>query len=327
MKSKIFSLILVCTLFLSACSAADESFCMDTYGETFSTGNAIFCMGNKEISAYDLEGEKICTLENTLAEPYTATAGSYAVIYGEAEIFLSDGNEIRHNLINNKIMSTAINKNGYAAVCTEEAGYKGSATVYDENFSPIYKWYCASGFIIKAALSEKNILAVLTANEMGSTVHVFELDSEKEQYSVFIEKTLAIDFAWLEEKLCIISENAAYFADEDGIAKAVDFDRTLGEYAFGDGFVLIEMLNGDGTSRLICYGKNGGKKGSAECEILRMAVAADDRIAVISGGEALLYDDGLNEICRRDARGVRNVMLCGGKLLLSRDSEIVIINE
>lgn len=327
MKSKALILILVCAVFLSACNEADVSFSLDTYGETFSTENAVFCVGSNEISAYDLKGENICTAENTLSEPAWDTAGSYAVIYGETEMFLCDGKEIRHNIYNNKIMSTTINANGYAAVCTEEAGYKGSVTVYDENFSPLYKWYCASGFIIKAALSEKNILAVLTANEKGSTVHVFNLGSEKEQYSVFIEKTLAIDFGWLEENLCIISESAAYFADEDNITETVDFDRTLGEYVLSDGFVLLEMLNGDGTGEIISYDKNGGKNGSAVCEILRNAVAEDDRIAVICGGEAVLYDGDLKEICRRDARGVRNVMLCGGELLLLRDSEIMIINE
>ena len=66
------------------------------------------------------------------------------------------------------IMSTAINENGLFAVCTEEAGYKGSVTVYDSELTPLYKWYCASGDLICAALSRDGTLAVLTENERGS---------------------------------------------------------------------------------------------------------------------------------------------------------------
>ena len=58
MKSKALILILICAVFLSACNEAGESFSLDTYGETFSTENAVFCVGSNEISAYDLKGEK-----------------------------------------------------------------------------------------------------------------------------------------------------------------------------------------------------------------------------------------------------------------------------
>lgn len=319
--------ILIFALLLTACNASGGCFSMSTYGECFSTENAVFCVASDEICAYDLKGEKLFSEENRVTEPVYCTSGDYAIVYGEHDLYLSDGKEIRHNIINNKIMSTTVNANGYTAIYTEEAGYKGSVTVFDENFTPLYKWYSASGFIIKASLSEKNTLAVQTANEKGSTVHVFELDSETEQYSVFLEKTLAIDFGWMDEMLCILSENAVYFADGEEIAETVSFDRALGKYALGDELVLIELLNGDGTGELFSYGKSGREKGSAESEMLRNVSVSGGRIAVICGSEAVLYGADLKEITRTDAKGVRAVMLCGGKMLLVRDSEVQIISE
>lgn len=326
MKTESAILILVCTLLLSACGELPrentECFELSEYGEAFASDNAVFCVGKDEISAYGLDGEKLSSLEKSSAEMQYSTAGSYAIISDENGIYISDGENTRHNCEKNKIMSTAINKNGYAVVCTEEAGYKGSITVFDENFVPLYKWYSASGFIIKAALSENNILAVLTANEEGSRVHIFELDSENEKYTVSILDELAIDFAWLADKLCVISEKAAYFAEKDVIKKSVDFDGNLGEYAFGDERLFIELLRGDGMSEIFSYDENGREKGNVQCEFLRGITADSIGAAVISGNDAVLYDENLKELSRSDARGARNVMLVGGEMYLLRDKTV-----
>ncbi len=319
--------VLVLTLLLTACGVTGISFSTDTYGECFAAETAVFCVDTDEISAYDLNGKKLFSEKHCVAEPMYDTAGSYALIYGENDIYLSNGKEIRHNAINNRIMSTTINPDGHIVLCAEEAGYKGSATVFDENFTPLYKWYSASGYIIKAALSEKNTLAVLTANEKGSTAHIFNLDSEEEQYSVFLEKNLAIDFGWIDEKLCILTETAAYFADEDGVEETFTFDRRLGEYAIGNKSLVAEMQNGDGTGELLSININGKKTGSAECEAIRRLAAGDGCFAVICGSDAVLYGENLKEICRADARGVRNVMLCGEEMLLLRDCDISAVKQ
>lgn len=326
MKTKSAILILVCTLLLNACGDMPrentQCFELSEYGEAFAAGNAVFCLGKDEISIYGLDGEKLTSQEKSSAEMRCSTAGSYAIISDESEIYISNGKNIRHNSLNNKIMSTEINKNGYAAVCTEEAGYKGSVTVFDENFVPLYKWYSASGFIIKAALSENNILAVLTANEEGSRVHIFELDSENEKYTVSIPDNLAIDFAWLGDNICIVSEKAAYFAEKDEVKKSVDFERQLGKYAFGDEHLFIELLRGDGMSDILCYDENGRENGNVQCEYLRDIAADSDVVAVICGNDAVLFDENLKELCRSDARGARNVMLVGGEMYLLRDKTV-----
>jgi len=331
MRTKFKSAILVTliSIFLSACglnAVTAEHFDLGFFGECVATDSTVICVGNTEIAAYSIDGELICKAENTLTEPQLSAAGEYALVSGENEIYLFDGENIQHNNVNNKIMSTSINANGYTAVCTEEAGYKGSVTVFDAELESVYKWYCASGYLIKAALSEKNTLAVLTANEKGSTVHVFMLDSEIEQYSVFIEKELCFDIGWMGEKLCLMSESAIYFADESNTERHA-FGGTLGEYAISEKYAVLEELNGDGTGTVLSFDAKGRLIGFAECEMLRGLAVNDDRIAVISGGEAILFNERMNELFSADARGARQILLCGRTVLLLKDCGITAYNN
>ena len=333
MKIKKLIASLLFMLALSACTYAPpdtgKGFELSAFGQSFATENAVFCMENGALSLYSANCEKILTEPQNMAEPKWNFSGSYAVIYdcGGNEIISSNGKTVDHNNINNKIMSTEINRNGYIAVCAEEEGCKGAVTVYGTDFEPLYKWYCVSGYIIKAALSEKNTLAVLTANEEGSTAHVFALDSEKEQYSVTMPRELAIDVFFVDGRLCMLSEKALYFAEKDKIRNTVSFDRELGEYAAAEDYILLELRSGDGSSELCAYGGDGKLRGSAGCELLRDIAVSDKKIAVISGGEVIAFDAKLAETFRGDAKGVRNIMLCGDRVLLQRDSEIIAIND
>lgn len=329
MRIKIFVLFLTVCVFLSACALpmqTEKGFYLNSFGESFSAGNTLFCVTEDAVCAYSQSGQALWEEAKNMADARWNVSGSFAVIYdcGGNGIITIDGKTAKHNYINNIIMSTEINKHGYTAVCTEEAGYKGSVTVYDAAFTPIYKWYCASGYVINAALSEENTLTVLTANAEGSTAHVFKLTSEEEQYSVTIPSTIATDLCFMDETLCLISETALYFADEDKITDTISFEGTLGEYALTEEYAFTELQNGDGTSRLYTYDGSGKCTGSAECEMLRSVVAESGYIAVISGGEAIVFDKTLREKLRCDAAGIRGVMLCGGSLLLQRDSEIIV---
>lgn len=323
MRIKTTALILAICVFLSACGETAGSFELKSFGEVFAADNAVYCLTDGDISLYTPDGELAETAESTENYLCHDSAGNYALAFGEHDIFLSNGKAIKHNYIKNKIMSTSIKQNGCVAVCAEEAGYKGAVTVYDENFTPIYKWYCASGIIIKAALSEKNILAVLTANESGSTAHVFAFDSENELCSVTVPKTLCIDLCFMNETLCLLSETAAYFADGEKITETVPFDRPLGEYALTENFAFLEFCNGDGTSELICLDAKGNEKGSADREMLRGLAANENAVAVLCGSDAVLFDGNLKEFRRADAKGVRSVLLCGDDMLLLRDGNII----
>lgn len=322
MKCKSAILILLSAILLSACGHAADSFELQSFGEVFASENAVFCMENGTVSMYALNGKLLDTVQISASDLRYDTAENRAVIFGENEILISNGKDIKHNYINSKIMSTNINRNGNIALCAEEAGYKGAVTVYDENFTALYKWYSASAWIIKAALSEKNTLAVLTADENGSTVRVFEPDSEEESFSLSIPKTLAIDICFMGDRLCILSDKAAYFAHEDKITETVSFDRTLGEYAMTDKRLVLEMQNGDGTGELLSFDEKGRRCGSADCEMLRCLRANGEIAAALCGDGAVLFDNDLRKNGSTEAAGVRSVMLCGENMLLLRDGGV-----
>ena len=321
MKTKLASLVISLCIFLTACTGGNADFRTAFFGELSATENALVCLGDGKMALYSPDGEELAAADiGQNAE--CLTEGKYALIHTEQDIYLTDGKNIQHNHIDNIIMSTDLNENGLSVICTDPVGYAGSATVFDKSLHAVYRWSSADAPIIKAALSEKNTLAVLTRDENESRVHIFSLDGETEKDG-FVLSDAPFDIAWMGDRLCLGSETAIRFASEGRVKQTVRLDRPLGAYVVSDGFAVFELINGDYTSELISLDAQGNELGSIECVLPRCLTAKNSSLALLTDGEAVVYTKDLCELKRIPAVGIRNIMLTKNQLILVRDSQIM----
>ena len=124
----------------------------------------------------------------SMKSPALASAGDRAAAYDVGGTALRVGDP-RGNVTvldqSDAIISVTMNAAGYLAVVTEETGYKGLVTVYNEEFDPVYRWHSGTNYVLRACVSpDCQSMAALTLEESGGAVHVFSLSSE-EEYAVF----------------------------------------------------------------------------------------------------------------------------------------------
>lgn len=137
------------------------------------------------------------------------------------------------------IISVQMNAGGYIAISEQESGYKGVVTVLDETGSEVYIWYSGSGYPVDAAVSpDCSRLAVLSLESSGSVVHVFELNSEKELFSVSLPNELAFKLNFFKSgDFCTLSEDALHFFAADGKEHPI--------YSFEDSYLAGFELSGE----------------------------------------------------------------------------------
>jgi WD40 repeat protein len=200
------------------------------------------------------------------------------------------------------IISVTMNRDGFMAVTTSEAGYKGLVTVYDPSLQAIYEWYSGEGYPLTACVSpDGKSLATLTADADGGRVHIFSLSSSDEKGTYFAEGELLFDLGWMDSgRLCAVSETRAVFIDGTGEA--------AGEYGFGGMYLTDYSFGGSGfltlvlskylsanASVMITVGDSGEQLGQTDTssELKGISVSGKQVLAYYSDGLAL-YSQTLN---------------------------------
>lgn len=224
----------------------------------------------------------------------------------------------------NAVISASINDNGYAAVSSEQSGYKGLVTVYDPQGEAIYKWYSGAGYLMDAAVNNSDTgMAALTVNDGGSRLVAYSFGSEEEQGAYSEQEMLYFDMDYIaENRICAVSDSKAVFVNGK-----CEYN---GEYSFDGWYLRDYSLDGNGFAVFV-LGKyrTGGDVmlvtvdagGNAESVTMDSEVKAvsvrGKYIAVTCADSAVLYDPDLNEVGRvDDAAGVEKALACAnGKLI------------
>lgn len=201
------------------------------------------------------------------------------------------------------VITAAMGESGSFAVVTQESGYKGLITVYSSECQELFRWYSGVGYPLKVQLSPNGKrLAVLCAEEDGSTLHFFSLTESEEQGYVSFENELLVDMRYMSaSRICLISTSCAYFTDEEGAVQGVyDFDdRYLCGYTLeGDGFAALYLspysTGNDGS--IVTLDTDGVLLGSAEVGSLTQIAANGSRVLAAGGDYMTLYSDTLETL-------------------------------
>lgn len=270
------------------------------FSETFEMANPTICTGGKSAAAYDLGGDTLKLFDAS----------------GIVKSITADG----------PIISSSLSSNGWLALCTQESGFKGRVTVYNDKGDERFKWYSAQGYMLSAEVSpDSKSLAVLTLTEQGSRIVFFALDSEDEKAACTLARTLAVQMHFINNTdVLTISESALTLVKFDGSDTTL-YDFT-GKYLTGytingssfSALVLSDYLVGDQGS-IVTIDNSGNTLGVLDTERKAISISANgEYLTVLFSDGLIIYDEDLNEIAQYDntAGAVETIMRSDGTALV-----------
>ena len=331
MKKLTIAAVLALTFALTGCTAEKpiESFYIGTGTHQCyaAVGDSLMTATTTSVRVFDAKGEAVLDKSCDLKYPAMSENADNAVVYdiGGTNVVYLDGSELNAK---NNIISANLSQSGHLALCTEEAGYKGSVTVYSADKTEVYKWLSADNWVVKAAVSpEGTRLAVLVSGENGSIVKLFKLDSTDEQGSFAADQAVFNDICWLGERVCCIASDRLYFCSDTGKAE--------GEYSFdgnfldmfavcGDNIVLelrAHSYGGAGTLVSIDSSANlvGTAKPGAEIETFDFS---NGKLLCLTQNKLLCYDDSLSLGFETEQTGAQTALLRSSDAMLISGTEV-----
>ena len=331
MKKLTIVAVLALSIALTGCTAEKpiESFYIGTGAHQCyaAVGDSLMTATTTSVRVFDAKGEAVLDKSCEFNYPTMSENADNAVVYdiGGTNVVYLDGSELNAK---NNIISVNLSQSGHLALCTEEAGYKGSVTVYSADKTEVYKWLSADNWVVKAAVSpEGTRLAVLVSGENGSIVKFFKLDSTDEQGSFAADQAVFNDICWLGERVCCIASDRLYFCSDTGKAE--------GEYSFdgnfldmfavcGDNIVLelrAHSYGGAGTLVSIDSSANlvGTAKPGAEIETFDFS---NGKLLCLTQNKLLCYDDSLSLGFETEQTGAQTALLRSSDAVLISGTEV-----
>ena len=331
MKKLTIAAVLALSIAMTGCTAEKpiESFYIGTGAHQCyaAVGDSLMTATTTSVRVFDAKGEAVLDKSCNFKYPTMSENADNAVVYdiGGTNVVYLDGSELNAK---NNIISVNLSQSGHLALCTEEAGYKGSVTVYSADKTEVYKWLSADNWVVKAAVSpEGTRLAVLVSGENGSIVKFFKLDSTDEQGSFAADQAVFNDICWLGERVCCIASDRLYFCSDTGKAE--------GEYSFdgnfldmfavcGDNIVLelrAHSYGGAGTLVSIDSSANlvGTAKPGAEIETFDFS---NGKLLCLTQNKLLCYDDSLSLGFETEQTGAQTALLRSSDAMLISGTEV-----
>lgn len=269
----------------------------------------------------DKDGVTVARSVVSVTTPALVASETRAVVYDVGGTALRVGDN-KGNLTvldsDEKIISVTINEAGYLAVVTEETGYKGRVTVYNDNLEPVYAWHSGSNYVLSARVSpDCNTMAALTLEETGSAVHIFSLSSETEYAAYHTQGLLLFDCAFMDNgRMCAIHDAGLVFFTTEGTDDgSYSFDgKYLSGYSFdGDGFaaVMLSQYQSGKSGTVVTVSYGGTVTGQLSPQDTPQGLSVREKKLLIRYGEYLaLYSQSLEETARQNGgQGAKDAVL------------------
>lgn len=331
MKKLTIAAVLALSILLTGCTAEKpiESFYIGTGAHQCyaAVGDSLMTATTTSVRVFDAKGEAVLDKSCDSKYPAVCENADTAAVYdiGGTKVVYLDGSTLDAK---NNIISADLSQSGHLALCTEEAGYKGSVTVYNADRTEAYKWLSADNWVVKAAVSpDGGQLAVLVSGENGSIVKLFKLDSSDEQGSFEADEAVFDDICWLGDKLCCIASDRLRFCSAKGDAE--------GEYSFDSNFLDTYAVCGDnivlelrehsygGAGTLVAVNGSAKLVGTAEpgAEIESFDYA-NGKLLCLTQNKLLCYDDSLKLEFESEQTGAQTALLRTNDAVLISGTEV-----
>lgn len=245
-------------------NGSDQSFAL--------MGDRLAISSSTGLQLLDENGETFSRQVFSMGSPCVSAGGSTCVFYdigGTALRAFFDENYVDMDSENN-IIAVNANSAGWFAATTEESGYKGSVTVYDDKGAAVYKWYSGTGYVLDAVVSpDCSRMVALTVEDSGSSIHFFRLTDEEEYALAPLPAELCFDMACSDSgSVYVISDSALHFFDKNGNEdKNFSFgENHLVDYEFSEdlcALILSKYISGSEVT-ITSFSSGGRELGSAD---------------------------------------------------------------
>lgn len=278
-------------------NGSDQSFAL--------MGDWLAISSSTGLQLLDENGETFSRQVFSMGEPCVSAGGGTCVFYdvgGTALRAFFDENYVEMDSENN-IIAVNVNSQGWFAVTTEEAGYKGSVVVYDNNGDPAYKWYSGTGYVLDAVVTpDCSRMVALTVEGSGSSIHFFRLTDEEEYATASLPAELCFDMACSDSgSIYVLSDSTLHFFDKNGSEdKAFSFeDNYLVDYEFSENFcalVLSKYISGSEVT-ITSFSSGGRQLGSADLSYSPACLSSQGSKLLVFGTYGLcLFDKDMDVV-------------------------------
>ena len=226
-----------------------------------SAGENLLVCSTTGVRLFSGSGTQYANEQIVMEQPVAMAAGEWSLAYdaGGKSLYLFRDKEKVFSLgadSGKTILSARVNENGWLAVVTQAASYKGSVTVYNPQQQPVIQLNRSSGFVMDALVTEDGkYLATVTVSQSGasfsSSLDLYRLDRTEEEtepdVSASLDGSVILDLR---------EQNGALWALGDTGVFAVSLaEKNLGErkgaYSYPDQYLKEFSLEGDGYAALL----------------------------------------------------------------------------
>lgn len=292
-------------------SGQAESFSYDGgSASSFATlDDGLLVCSTASIRLYSGSGTLYVDQTISMEHPVIHSTEHSAVVYdaGGQDLFVFSGKEQVFSLSlkeDESLLSARLNQEGSLVVVAQESGYKGTVTVYGQDFQPIMRIKLSSRFVSDAALSpDGKSVALVTLGVNGSTfestLELYQLSRTEEDVSpdhtCSLGNDVPLDLAWKSDGIWVLGQSSFTLVSPNGENK--------GSYDYSGQYLKGFSLNGEGyavlllgkyragsAADLIVLDHTGQVKASSSLhdQVFSLS-AAGNYIAVLSAGRLDLY--------------------------------------
>lgn len=226
-----------------------------------SAGENLLVCSTTGVRLFSGSGTQYANEQIVMEQPVAMAAGEWSLAYdaGGKSLYLFRDKEKVFSLgadSGKTILSARVNENGWLAVVTQAASYKGSVTVYNPQQQPVIQLNRSSGFVMDALVTEDGkYLATVTVSQSGasfsSSLDLYRLDRTEEEtepdVSASLDGSVILD---LREQ-----SGALWTLGDTGVFAVSLAEKNLGErkgaYSYPDQYLKEFSLEGDGYAALL----------------------------------------------------------------------------
>ena len=226
-----------------------------------SAGENLLVCSITGVRLFSGSGTQYANEQIVMEQPVAMAAGEWSLAYdaGGKSLYLFRDKEKVFSLgadSGKTILSARVNENGWLAVVTQAASYKGSVTVYNPQQQPVIQLNRSSGFVMDALVTEDGkYLATVTVSQSGasftSSLDLYRLERTEEEtepdVSASLDGSVILD---LREQ-----DGALWALGDTGVFAVSLAEKSLGErkgaYSYPDQYLKEFSLEGDGYAALL----------------------------------------------------------------------------
>lgn len=264
---------------------------------------------------YSKNGTLIASRPHGFNEPSAVSGG------GKAVIFDRGGKQFRvetrlgepfSSTASNIITTAAASASGNFAIVTESQDYLSELTIYDSTYKNIFKWDCAQGRILSAAISPDGhkLAAVVVGARAGvfySDIYIFNIkDKDPVAVKKYDGKTIFSIRFKDNLRIAAIGQDMAVFLNSSGYqySEYSYKDKTLDCSTNADGPVALVFSGVNGKATVVSLDGEGKLLGqsSVDGEIKSVSVGGG-HIVLVSHGDILYSDEKCKQLSKINVSG------------------------